>query len=163
MSTEILKGKADQISTYIEGLEVKMNTYLNGAWLLKDAITLEAWEMVEPEFRHEIENNRSLYQEVFAVDVEGGAYSSKKGVIDLKNSPSYKKIIRENKKSFLGNYQEGKKDTMVFAKELIDDAGKKIGLYAVRFYTSGIKSLVENSRIDNHGNSWLVSSKGEIL
>ncbi len=165
LSKKIVVSKSDEMTTYFKGIEEKIDSYLKGAWILKDAITLQAWGMIEREFENLRNQSEELYYDIMTCDSGGIGYSLRKGETDFSDYDFMKKIAVGNENIFIGDVFFSDKGEKLFdiVKPVKNDLGELIGTFGVTVYFSGIENVIASLNIENQGYAWISDISGKII
>ena len=168
LSKEIIKSRAEQISTYLEGIKIDLRKYVDASWLMQDAAILEDWGMIEYEFEETLKNNEERFYDVFITGKEKTGWSVVDGEKDFSEKPFYKEIVESGKDFYISDLTKNDRDEEGFyivlsLKDVQEGTQKLLGSYGVFIKFDPIENILKEISIDGKGSGTIINREGKIM
>lgn len=168
LSKEIIKSRAEQISTYLEGVKTDLRKYVDASWLMQDAAILEDWGMIEYEFEDTLKNNEERFYDVFITGKDKTGWSVIDGEKDFSEKPFYKEIVESGKDFYISDLTKNDRDEEGFyvvlsLKDVQEGTQKLLGSYGVFIKFDPIENILKEISIDGKGFGTIINREGKIM
>lgn len=168
LSQEIIESRAEQISTYLEGIKTDLRKYVDASWLMQDAAILEDWGMIEYEFEETLNNNQERFYDVFITGKDKEGWSVIDGERDFSERSFYKKIVEDGEDFYISDLTKNERNEKGFyvalsLKDVQEGTKKLLGTYGVFIKFDPIENILKEISIDGKGFGTIINKNGEVM